>query len=82
MAVELNVIDPYSTEIFHLNFLSLDVVSRYRDPQLQVTENVSASLLRVTFYYLFMVAHIHVCYWQIFLQSFETGIIDSIPTFK
>ena len=29
---------PQSTEIFNLNFQSHEVVSRYRDPQLQVTE--------------------------------------------
>ena len=28
-----------STELFNLNFQSLEVVSRYRDPRLQVTEN-------------------------------------------
>ena len=30
----------YSTELFNLNFQSLEVVFRYRDTQLQVTENV------------------------------------------
>ena len=29
-----------STELFNLNFQSLEVVSRYRDPQLRVTENL------------------------------------------
>ena len=29
-----------STELFNLHFQSLEVVSRYRDTQLQVTENV------------------------------------------
>ena len=33
-------INPWSTEIRNLNFQSLAVVSRYRDPQLQVTENL------------------------------------------
>ena len=32
--------NPSTTEIFNLNFQSLEVVSRYRDPQLQVTEKV------------------------------------------
>ena len=32
--------NPQSTELFNLNFQSLVVVSRYRDTQLQVTENV------------------------------------------
>ena len=32
-------LNPYSTELFNLNFRSLEAVSRYRDPQLQVTEN-------------------------------------------
>ena len=30
---------PCSSEVFNLNFQSLEVVSRYRDLQLQVTEN-------------------------------------------
>ena len=33
-------INPWSPEIYHLNFQSLEVVFRYRDTQLQVTENV------------------------------------------
>ena len=33
-------VSPWSTELFNLNFQSLVVVSRYRDTQLQVTENV------------------------------------------
>ena len=32
-------IKPWNTEFFNLNFHSLEVVSRYRDPQLQVSEN-------------------------------------------
>ena len=36
-------VNPWSTEIFNLNFKSLEVVSRYRDPQLQVTENLCDS---------------------------------------
>ena len=34
------ILNPRSTELFNVNFLSLEVVSRYRDPQLQVTENL------------------------------------------
>ena len=34
------MLNPQSTELFNLNFRSLKVVSRYRDPQLQVTENL------------------------------------------
>ena len=30
----------YPTDLFNLNFQSLEVVSRYRDPQLRVTENL------------------------------------------
>ena len=33
--------NPYSSELIYLNFQTLEVVSRYRDPQLQVTENYS-----------------------------------------
>ena len=33
--------DLYNTELFNWNFQSLDDVSRYRDPQLQVGENYS-----------------------------------------
>ena len=32
---------PYHTKWIHLNFHPLEVVSRYRDPQLQVGENYS-----------------------------------------
>ena len=35
-----NYVNPLSTQIFNLNFQSLEVVSRYRDTQLQVTENL------------------------------------------
>ena len=33
------IFNPKSTELFNLNFQPLEVVSRYRDPQLQVTKN-------------------------------------------
>ena len=33
------IINPWSTEPRNLNFQPLEVVSRYRDPQLHVTEN-------------------------------------------
>ena len=33
--------NPYSAKINNLNFQPLEVVSRYRDPQLQVAENYS-----------------------------------------
>ena len=33
-------LNPWSTELRNLNFQSLEVVFRYRDPQLQVTENL------------------------------------------
>ena len=36
----LGHINPWSTELFNLNFQSLEVVSRYRDTQLRVTENL------------------------------------------
>ena len=35
-----STINPWSTELFNLNFQSLEVVSRYSDTQLQVTENL------------------------------------------
>ena len=41
--MSISRLDPYFTfnnEIFNLNFQSLEVVSRYRDTQLQVTENL------------------------------------------
>ena len=38
--VSWHYINPYNTELFNLNFHSLEVVSRYRDPQVQVTENL------------------------------------------
>ena len=33
-------LNPQNTEIFNLNFQSIEVVSRYTDTQLQVTENL------------------------------------------
>ena len=33
-------VSPRSTDLFNLNFQSLEAVPRYRDTQLQVTENV------------------------------------------
>ena len=33
------VINPYPAKLNNLNFQPLEVVSRYRDPQLQVAEN-------------------------------------------
>ena len=38
--VSWHYINPYNTELLNLNFHSLEVVSRYRDPQVQVTENL------------------------------------------
>ena len=35
------VIDPYPDQLIYLNFHTLEVVSRYRDTQLQVGENYS-----------------------------------------
>ena len=34
-------IDPLPAKLYFLNFYPLEVVSRYRDPQLQVGENYS-----------------------------------------
>ena len=34
-------IDPFPAKVIYLNFQPLEVVSRYRDPQLQVAENYS-----------------------------------------
>ena len=31
--------NPYPAEVIYLNFNPLEVVSRYRDPQLEVAEN-------------------------------------------
>ena len=33
--------NPYSAKLIYYNFQPLEVVSRYRDPQLQVGENYS-----------------------------------------
>ena len=35
------MINPYPAELIYLNFHPLEVVSGYRDPQLQVAENYS-----------------------------------------
>ena len=37
----LNVLNPYPAKLIYLNFHPLEIVSRYRDPQLQVAENYS-----------------------------------------
>ena len=34
-------VNPYPAKLIYLNFQPLEVVSRYRDPQLQVAENYS-----------------------------------------
>ena len=34
-------INPYPAKLIYVNFHPLEVVSRYRDPQLQVNENYS-----------------------------------------
>ena len=34
-------VNPYPAKVIYLNFQSLEVVCRYRDPQLQVAENYS-----------------------------------------
>ena len=33
-------VNPYSAKLIYLNFHSLEVVSRYRDPQLQVAKKL------------------------------------------
>ena len=38
---EIYPINPLTAKLFNLNFHSLEVVSRWRDPQLQVSENYS-----------------------------------------
>ena len=39
--VTVSILNPYPAELIYLNFQSLEVVSRYRDPQPQVVENYS-----------------------------------------
>ena len=36
-----HVVNPYPAKLIYLNFQPLEVVSRYRDPHLQVSENYS-----------------------------------------
>ena len=36
--IKISVINPLTAKLFNLNFHSLEVVSRWRDPQLQVSE--------------------------------------------
>ena len=38
--VGILTLNPLSTRLRNLNFQPLEVVSRYRDPQLQMTENL------------------------------------------
>ena len=40
-SAKLILINPYPAKLGHFNFHPLEVVSRYRDPQLQVGENYS-----------------------------------------
>ena len=39
MIINLTFINPLTAKLFNLNFNPLEVVSRWRDPQLQVSEN-------------------------------------------
>ena len=39
--IRITAVDPYHAKLINLNFHPLEVVSRYRDPQLQVAENYS-----------------------------------------
>ena len=39
--IVINMVNPLTAKLFNLNFHSLEVVSRWRDPQLQVSENSS-----------------------------------------
>ena len=39
-SVQNNMKNPYPAKLIYLNFHPLDVVSRYRDPQLQVGEKI------------------------------------------
>ena len=41
LSIWWNMINPLTAELFNLNFHPLEVVSRWRDPQLQVSENYS-----------------------------------------
>ena len=41
MVNEYNLFNPLAAKLFNLNFHPLEVVSRWRDPQLQVSENYS-----------------------------------------
>ena len=45
---QINLITPYSARLIYLNCSPLEVVSRYRDPQLQVAENYT---------YFFLIEH-------------------------
>ena len=39
LRIMLIAVNPLITELFNLNFQSLEVVSRYRDAHVQVTDN-------------------------------------------
>ena len=39
--VIVTILNPLTANLFNLNFHPLEVVSRWRDPQLQVSENSS-----------------------------------------
>ena len=41
MIFKKNALTPYTAKLIYLNFNPLEIVYRYRDPQLQVGENYS-----------------------------------------
>ena len=56
LSFNLSSFNPYHAKLIYSNFYSLEVVSRYRDPQLQVTEiysyleNLKMLMFKYTFY--------------------------------
>ena len=45
LIVATNDLSPYPAQLIFFNFQPLEVVSRYRDPQLQVAENTHICLI-------------------------------------
>ena len=55
-------VNPSNTDLFNLNFKSLEVVSRYHDTQLQVTKNVRYLVnLSLNIYQYFKIEGIYYC---------------------
>ena len=76
---------PYPAKLIYLNFHPLDVVSRYRDPQLQVGENYWYWFSLRSILLSMQIVMFNPCpaeLLQLYFSSFEAGIANAISSFK